>query len=842
MAPEIFHEEFEKAGKREGMEIWRVENMEVVPIPKKSYGSFFSGDAYIILVTRKMGSGASYNLHFWLGNNSSTDEQGAAAMLATQLDDYLGGDPVQYRETQGNESTMFKAYFKSGIVYCKGGVASGFKHVETNQYDVRRLLRVKGRKTVNATEQDFAWTSFNLGDVFLVDLGKIIIQWNGPESNRMERLKATILAKDIRDRERGGRGQVLIVDGENEKTSDKAYGAMLKLLGDKPKLNPAIPDEIASRNKLSQLKLFHVTDQTGQLTVQEVATKPLTQDLLNHDDCYILDQGGSNIFVWKGKSASKEERSGAMQRAIGYMEAKGYSHHTKIEAVPDGAESAMFKQLFKGWRSHNETVGRGSTYTRGNIAKVAHVKFDATTMHAQPELAAQHRMVDDGSGDVEIWRIENNELAEVDRDTYGQFYGGDCYLILYTYLNNGKKNYIIYYWQGRHATQDEITASAFHAVALDDKYDGAPVQIRVIMGKEPKHFMAMFKGKLIIFEGGTSRKTEEPTEAPARRLFQVRGTNEFNTKAVEVSSAASSLNSNDVFLFKTPLEMYMWCGKGCSGDEREMAKNVSKVISHRDLETVSEGNESTQFWAALGGKVPYANSPKLQEADEASEVARLFECSNASGNFVCEEICNFSQEDLDEDDVMLLDTHSELFLWIGKGANKQEKEESLVTAINYLRTDPTGSRDPHTPIITVKQGFEPPIFSGWFMAWDPSKWSGNKTYEDLKRELGGQEDLFDSMLASALPARATQQAAAAASTTTNSNSQPANHVDGTINYYGLDKLTVAAEDLPPDVDATKKEQHLSDSDFELVFGMSKLDFSNKPAWKQSDLKKKQNLF
>lgn len=34
-----------------------------------------------------------------------------------------------------------------------------------------------------------SWSSFNLGDVFLLDLGKLIIQWNGPESNRMERLK-----------------------------------------------------------------------------------------------------------------------------------------------------------------------------------------------------------------------------------------------------------------------------------------------------------------------------------------------------------------------------------------------------------------------------------------------------------------------------------------------------------------------------------------------------------------------------------------------------------------------------------------------------------------------------
>lgn len=36
---------------------------------------------------------------------------------------------------------------------------------------------------------DMSWNSFNKGDVFLLDLGNLIIQWNGPHSNRLERLK-----------------------------------------------------------------------------------------------------------------------------------------------------------------------------------------------------------------------------------------------------------------------------------------------------------------------------------------------------------------------------------------------------------------------------------------------------------------------------------------------------------------------------------------------------------------------------------------------------------------------------------------------------------------------------
>lgn len=37
-----------------------------------------------------------------------------------------------------------------------------------------------------------------------------------------------------------------------------------------------------------------------------------------------------------------------------------------------------------------------------SVAKVEQVKFDATSMHARPDLAAQQKMVDDGTGEVEV--------------------------------------------------------------------------------------------------------------------------------------------------------------------------------------------------------------------------------------------------------------------------------------------------------------------------------------------------------------------------------------------------------------------------------------------------------
>ncbi|NXX59866.1 VILI protein, partial [Scopus umbretta] len=805
-----------------GIQIWRIENMEMVPVPTKSYGSFYEGDCYILLSTRKTGNSFSYNIHYWLGKESSQDEQGTAAIYTTQMDDHLNMVAVQHREVQGHESETFRAYFKQGLIYKKGGVASGMKHVETNTYNVQRLLHVKGKKNVVAGEVEMSWKSFNRGDVFLLDLGQLIIQWNGPESNRNERLKAMTLAKDIRDRERGGRAKVGIVDGEDEGASPGLMQVLTRVLGMKSDIKAATPDDKVDQKLKSSLKLYLLSNASGNLVIQEVAIRPLTQDMLLHEDCYILDQGGLKIFVWKGKNASKEEKQQAMSSALGFIKAKNYPDSTSVEVENDGSESSIFRQLFQKWTVPNQTSGLGKTHTVGKVAKVEQVKFDATTLHAKPQMAAQQKMVDDGSGEVEVWRVENQELVPVEKKWLGHFYGGDCYLVLYTYFVGPKVNRIIYLWQGRQASADELAASAYQSVILDQKYNNEPVQVRVTMGKEPAHLMAIFKGKMVVYMGGTSRAgSTEPT--PSTHLFQVHGTSEYNTKAFEVPVRASSLNSNDVFVLKTPSCCYLWYGKGCSGDEREMGKMVADIISKMEKPVIAEGQEPPEFWVALGGKSQYANSKRYQQQEENPSVSpRLFECSNKTGTFLATEIIDFTQDDLEEDDVYLLDTWDQVFFWIGKGANESEKEAAAVMVQEYLRSHPSG-RDLDTPIIVVRQGHEPPTFTGWFLAWDPLNWADKKSYEALRAELGDESSL--EQLTSVL----TPRQEVFTSTTT--------LLPDKLQLFPLDVLVnTSAQDLPQGVDPSRKE------DFEAVFGMSRSAFSNLPLWKQQKLKKDKGLF
>lgn len=79
------------------------------------------------------------------------DEAGVAAYKTVELDDSLGGGPVQHREVQGHESKKFLSYFPKGIQYLEGGVETGFKHVDRDKFE-SRLLHVKGRRNVRVSQ------------------------------------------------------------------------------------------------------------------------------------------------------------------------------------------------------------------------------------------------------------------------------------------------------------------------------------------------------------------------------------------------------------------------------------------------------------------------------------------------------------------------------------------------------------------------------------------------------------------------------------------------------------------------------------------------------------------
>ncbi|XP_064646035.1 villin-1-like isoform X2 [Lineus longissimus] len=806
--------------------IWRVENFELKAIPQTNYGSFYKGDAYVVFSSGT--SKTDMYVHFWVGEDCSLDEAGVAAFKAVECDDYVGGAATQRKETQNHESSQFLSYFREGLRYKDGGCASGFRHVDSEKFEPR-LYRVKGKRYPRCTQMVIEWTSFNEGDSFVVDLGKLIFVWTGKESSRSETLKAMDFARKLRD-DRGQQACPVVIESgqENSMTDDEKqlWEQFLPLSGRNIKSSSeAGEDEKFELKMTNQIKLYRCSDAGGTLTVTEAAVGPLKFEMLESKpktgsmDVFIVDNCEAGVWVWVGRGASKTERRESMKNAMNFAKKKGYSANTSITRVVENGELSEFKMLFRNWPKPKYS---GKTHTTGRIARSVQMKFDVGSMHENPSLASEFKMVDDGSGSVQIWRIEDFKKVPVDKKMFGQFFAGDSYIILYTYQVNNKDRHLIYYWLGRKATTDEKGSAALLTVELDDAYGGEPVQVRVVQGKEPPHFLAIFESKIIIFDGGKAgwSKEEKDQDIGESYLLRVAGTHKLNTKAVQVPLRASSLNSNDVFILKTKTALYIWSGKGCTGDEREMAKSAASCLTSRSPAINLEGHETEDFWKALGGREAYSNDKRLQE-EKPEHPPVLYHCSNAKGYFSVERIPDFIQDDLVPEDVMILDTWDQVFIWIGDGANDEEKQKSKEVSVEYVESHPAGRDVDDVTFSTVKQGFEPPTFTGFFPTWDVNLWSGGKTYEELKAEFGQMKIGVQEVNANEV---------------LNGSSDEG--------FYDVKKFSYAelSSGCPDGCRADQKEIYLTDEEFERVFKVSYSEFLTMQPWKQTQLKKRFKLF
>ena len=67
----------------------------------------------------------------------------------------------------------------------EGGVATGFRHVERGKYDPRFFLVKKIGRRTEVKQIPMIYKSVNSGDVFIMDLGLTIYQFNGRHSSKV---------------------------------------------------------------------------------------------------------------------------------------------------------------------------------------------------------------------------------------------------------------------------------------------------------------------------------------------------------------------------------------------------------------------------------------------------------------------------------------------------------------------------------------------------------------------------------------------------------------------------------------------------------------------------------
>jgi len=335
------------AGAKKGKQVWRIEKFKVVPWPKEKYGTFFSGDSFIILNTMidKTSGKKTYDVYFWLGNETTQDEAGTAAYKTVELDDLLGDEPVQYREVQGNESQQFLDLWKTMHVL-DGGIESGFNKVKAKEYKPR-LMHITGyKKHVQVFQVPLKVKSLNHHDSFVLDLGLILYQFNGNKASGWEKRKANEEVQAIRGDRHGKVKENHIIDGLKEENEDSK--AFWKLFGGKPESIKATEQDGDDKKEDVEAKatkcMLKVSDEDGEMSVTKVCDGYVDKDKLESDDAFIIDFGVS-IYIWVGKGANKAEHKEAMVHAVQYLNSLDRDTHIPMCRVLEGKEPKHFHKL-----------------------------------------------------------------------------------------------------------------------------------------------------------------------------------------------------------------------------------------------------------------------------------------------------------------------------------------------------------------------------------------------------------------------------------------------------------------------------------------------------------------
>jgi len=343
-------------GDDQKVEVWRIEKFKVKAWPVERYGEFYRGDSYIILNTYKdQSQDVKYNVHFWLGKETTQDEAGTAAYKTVELDDFLGDLPVQFRECDGHENKEFKDLFPQMTVL-DGGIDSGFNHVEPEVYEPRLLHitddhgKLKKMGSVKVIQESLQVESLNDHDCFILDLGETLLQFHPPLCSFREKYKSGQVMAKIAAERFGRVKKTYTVDWHDNPAISAAAAQFWNAFGGKPPrevLAQHTEEEIQEELSAGPRILYHVSDETGEMKVEEVARGDvLDRGMLLSDDCFILDLG-NEVFVWCGGGANKNELKESMVMAVQFLTQSGRPMYTPVIRVIEGHEPERFWMAFE---------------------------------------------------------------------------------------------------------------------------------------------------------------------------------------------------------------------------------------------------------------------------------------------------------------------------------------------------------------------------------------------------------------------------------------------------------------------------------------------------------------
>lgn len=706
-------------GDKPGLAIWCIMGTDVVPIAKSLHGKFYTGNCYIVLNTAELKSGVRrHNVHYWVGEEAKEEHCVIASDKAIELDAALGSQAVQYRETQGEESDKFLSYFRPCIIPMQGSFSSHWRR-SGEECDQTTMFRCEGEHVARVKEVPFSRTSLDHKAAFIVDTPLKIFLFSGCNSSIQTRAMALDVIKHLRENRHCGRCEIGTIE-DGKLVGDSDAGEFWNLFGGYAPIPRDVPE--AANGELmttTSKKLFWI----NKRKLVPIETHLLDREILNSNRSYILDCG-SEIYLWIGITTLVSERKASVTVLEDYVRSQGRSSIGHTVIMSEGHEIANFKTHFQHWPKN--VVQKLYDAGREKVAAIfKHQGYDVAEI---PEDKPQQFISSNGT--LKVFLVDRGSVTLLCTDEQEQLYNGDCYIVQYTYIEDGKDYNLFFSWSGQNSVQEDRVAAVSLMSSMADSVKGSAVVGQVSESKEPELFFLLFKS-LILFKGGRSvayknsvlQKNDrtEWYQKDGAALFQVQGLRHDCARAIQVDLVASSLNSSHCYILQDGASFFSWTGSLSSPSEHNILdRMMNKLFPLKQSLLLREGSEPEHFWKTLGGRSEYSKEKYVKgwPADP-----NLYTCTFQQCLFKAKEVFSFSQDDLATEETLILDCGEEIYVWVGLHSGVMSKEHALDIGKMFLQAGIAQDERRSildTTVYAVTEGDEPAFFTSFFN-WDSSK-------------------------------------------------------------------------------------------------------------------------
>ncbi|KAJ3169847.1 hypothetical protein HDU88_000487 [Geranomyces variabilis] len=488
-------------GHRAGVTVFRIEGLKPVLQPSSRRGRFCIADCYIVLhtVSRHATTSASksnksarnavavdvddddetmmsHRIYVYIGAKAEIDKRFCAAMFSTGLRNWIYATRNVERETSGDESPDFLALFGTKFVLDENidAAADTSLFVAQEKRWPCRMYMLCGNKEIKLRLVCPSARSLKSANVFLLDWGNELYQWNGAQSSLQQRAKCRILTSRINRHERVGKAEIFEIE-EGSETSE--FWSMLggpravpKPHDDRSDGEPHTSDDSdAEDDRRAHEEETHAQQQAEDARFAEIGDAPavlyrafedisdevdthivkvgkLARAMLVSDAAYVLD-AGVELFLWIGKNAPLDLRGMATELLARIAPLQKRPKWVGLHKLMESHESEVFKLRFPDWDTTSQEVNweevKSPTLDQPrSIGSGAGMRVDVRALYAPPvphdaaTTAGVEATLQHANGllqQVSAFVYTKGRFVQLPAAEKGHFFSDDAYVFLCVY-------------------------------------------------------------------------------------------------------------------------------------------------------------------------------------------------------------------------------------------------------------------------------------------------------------------------------------------------------------------------------------------------------------------------